>query len=79
MYVSEESDSGIVPMNHSNKERTPSAENEEGRPLSKENIVSAQHVPDTERGLRVPWVSRWAGAAYRCSPLLSELRAVCAN
>ena len=37
MHVSEESDSGIVPMNHSNKDGKPSAESEEGRPLIKEN------------------------------------------
>ncbi len=36
-HVSEESDSGIVPMNHSNKDRQPLAEDEEGRPLIKEN------------------------------------------
>jgi len=62
MHVPEESDSGIVPMKPSNKDGSTSAEKGEGRPLSKENIVSAQHVPDTERGLRVPWVGRWAGA-----------------
>ncbi len=37
MYVPEESHSGILPMNQSNKDRKPSAENEEGRPLIKEN------------------------------------------
>jgi group II intron reverse transcriptase/maturase len=37
-HVSEESDSGIVPMNHSNKDGQPLAESEEGRPLIKENI-----------------------------------------
>src|SRR5437870_4328433 len=37
MYVPEESHSGIVPMNQSNKDRKPSAENEEERPLIKEN------------------------------------------
>jgi len=37
-HVGEESDSGIVPMNHSNKEGKLWAENEEGRPLHKENI-----------------------------------------
>jgi RNA-directed DNA polymerase len=37
MYVPEESHSGILPMNHSNKDRKPLAENEEGRPLIKEN------------------------------------------
>src|SRR5213595_3137757 len=36
-YVFEESHSGIVPMNHSNKDGKPSAESAEGRPLIKEN------------------------------------------
>ena len=37
VYVSEESDSGAVPMNHLNKDGKPLAESEEGRPLIKEN------------------------------------------
>jgi RNA-directed DNA polymerase len=37
MHVFEESDSGTVPMNHSNKSGKPPAESEEGRPLIKEN------------------------------------------
>src|SRR5512141_1911997 len=37
MHVFEESDSGTVPMNHSNKSGKPRAESEEGRPLIKEN------------------------------------------
>src|SRR6516225_2202643 len=36
-HVLEESDSGTVPMNHSNKSGRPPAESEEGRPLIKEN------------------------------------------
>jgi RNA-directed DNA polymerase len=36
-HISEESDSGIVPMNHSNKDGQSLAESEEGRPLIKEN------------------------------------------
>ena len=43
MYISEESDSGIIPMNHSNKDGKPYAESEEGRPLIKENT----HQPST--------------------------------
>ena len=39
MYVYEESDSGIVPMNHSNKDGASSAESEEGRLLIKENTL----------------------------------------
>ena len=37
MHVFEESDSGGVPMNHSNNGGQPPAESEEGRPLIKEN------------------------------------------
>src|SRR4051794_12188983 len=37
VHVFEESDSGTVPMNHSNKSGQPPAESEEGRPLIKEN------------------------------------------
>jgi RNA-directed DNA polymerase len=43
MHVSEESDSGVLPMNRSNKDGKPSAESEEGRPLVKENT----HQPTT--------------------------------
>ena len=43
VYVSEESDSGVVPMNRSNKEALASAESEEGRPLIEEN----PHQPHT--------------------------------
>ncbi len=38
MNVPEESDSGVLPMNHSNKIEQSMAEGEEGRPLIKENI-----------------------------------------
>ena len=52
MHVPEESDSGIVPMNHSNKEGKLWAENEEGRPLHKENIPQPNtHL--TQSGARV--------------------------
>ena len=52
MHVSEESDSGIVPMNHSNNEETLSAENGEGRPLIKEN-TPPPHTHPTQSGARV--------------------------
>ena len=39
VYVCEESHCGIVPMNHSNKGRSSSAESEEGRLRIKENTV----------------------------------------
>ena len=52
MHVSEESDSGILPMNHSNKDGKPSAENAEGRPLIKENTHQSCTHP-TQSGARV--------------------------
>ena len=49
VYVFEESDSGIVPMNHSNKSGKPPAESEEGRPLIKENThQSSTHSTQSE-------------------------------
>src|SRR2546426_5306506 len=49
MHVAEESDSGIVPMNHSNKSGKPPAESEEGRPLIKENThQSSTHSTQSE-------------------------------
>jgi len=44
-YVSEESHRGIVPMNQSNKDREPSAENEEGRLWIKENTLLFDTYP----------------------------------
>jgi retron-type reverse transcriptase len=51
-YVPEESDSGVLPMNRSNKDGKPLAENEEGRPLVKENIHQPSTRP-TQSGVRV--------------------------
>jgi hypothetical protein len=45
MYLCEESDSGIVPRNHSNKDGTSSAESEEGRLLIKENTLPLDTYP----------------------------------
>jgi RNA-directed DNA polymerase len=45
MYVSEESHSGIVPMNHSNKGGRTLAESGEGRPLIKENARQPNTYP----------------------------------
>ena len=39
MYASEESHSGIVPMNHSNKDRKSLAESEEERPLMEQSTM----------------------------------------
>jgi hypothetical protein len=45
MHVSEESHSGVLPMNHSNKDERPLAESEEGRPLIKENAGQPSTYP----------------------------------
>ena len=50
MHIPEESDSGILPMNHSNKDGRPSAESEEGRPLIKENTHQLHTFP-TQSGV----------------------------
>src|SRR5215469_15672264 len=52
VYVCEESHSGVVPMNHSNKDMRSSAESEEGRPLIKENAGQPNTFP-TQSGERV--------------------------
>ena len=39
MYIPEESHSGIVPMNRSNKDGESLAENEEGRPLMEQSTM----------------------------------------
>jgi hypothetical protein len=51
MYVCEESHSGVVPMNHSNKDRASFAESEEGRPLIKENAGQPVNRNPSERAL----------------------------
>ncbi len=84
MHVSEGSDSGIVPMNHLNKDGKPFAESEEGRPLIKENThQSYLYAPDTERGSCIPRVGECAESrpVSRVSlrRQVSEIRAVCAN
>ena len=58
MYVPEESHSGVIPMNHSNKDKRSSAENEEERPLIKENVRQPNTYP-TQSGKGVS--QGWAG------------------
>src|SRR5437868_13416940 len=49
MYVPEESQDGIVPMNHSNKDKRPLAESEEGRQSIKESACQP-HAYSTQSG-----------------------------
>jgi RNA-directed DNA polymerase len=50
MHISEESDSGVLPMNYSNNGGRLSAESEEGRPLIKENTHQSHTFP-TQSGV----------------------------
>jgi hypothetical protein len=64
MDVCEESDSGIVPMNHSNKDGTSLAESEEGRLLIKENTFPSDTYPTLSGTSRVPRVGECAEEHY---------------
>jgi len=64
VYVPEESHSGVVPMNHSNKDETSLAESEEGRLLIKENTVPSGTYPTQSGTERVPWVGECADKRY---------------
>jgi hypothetical protein len=56
VHVFEESDSGTVPMNHSNKSGQPLAESEEGRPLIKENTHQSSTLSTLSEVPRVPGI-----------------------
>ena len=64
MYVSEESDRGIVPMNHSNKDRVSSAVGEEGRLRIKENLLPFNTYPTLSGTARVPRVGECTDKPY---------------
>jgi hypothetical protein len=63
-HVSEESHSGIVPMNHSNQDGASSAESEEGRLLIKENTFPSDTYPTLSGIARVPRVEECADKPY---------------
>ena len=64
VYVPEESHSGVVPMNHSNKDGTSLAESEEGRLLIKENTFPSGTYPTQSGSARVPRVGECADQLY---------------
>ena len=64
VYVSEESHCGIVPMNHSNKDGTSSAESEEGRLRIKENTLPFVTYPTLSGPARVPRMGEGADKLY---------------
>jgi len=65
MHISEESHCGTVPMNHSNKDRSSSAESEEGKAADRGEHSPLRHVPDTERDCAFPTDGRGCGQAVR--------------
>src|SRR5450759_4500070 len=78
VYVYEESHCGIVPMNHSNKDGTSSAESEEGRLRIEENTLPSSTYPTQSGIARVSWVGECADKRY-VGRYLSEIRTGCAN
>jgi hypothetical protein len=64
VYVCEGSHCGIVPMNHSNKDGTSSAESEEGRLRIKENTLPFDTYPTQSGIARVPRVGACADQLY---------------
>ncbi len=64
MYVSEESHRAIVPMNHSNKDGTSSAESQEGRLRIKENTLPFDTYPTQSGIARVPRVGECVANRY---------------
>ena len=78
VYVSEESHSGIVPMNHSNKDGRSLAESEEGRLLIKENTLPSGTYPTLSGTAPVPQVGECADSGT-LGRHPSEIRTGCAN
>src|SRR5262245_32535016 len=64
MHVCEESHCGVVPMNHSNKDGTASAESGEGRLRLKENALSSDTYPTQSGTARVPRMGECADKRY---------------
>src|SRR2546429_2500215 len=71
-YVPEESHSGIVPMNHSNKDGSSLAESEEGRLLIKENTFPSGTHPTQSGSARVPRVGECADKLYAWPPSIRD-------
>src|SRR5713101_1704296 len=64
MHISEESHCGIVPMNHSNKDRSSSAEREKGTMRIKEKTLPLDTYPTPSGTARAPRVGECAEEHY---------------
>jgi hypothetical protein len=71
MHVCEESHCGVVPMNHTNKDKPSSAESGEGRLRLKENTFSSDTYPTLSGTARVPRVGECADKRF-VWPLIGE-------
>src|SRR5438309_10978544 len=72
MYVREETQSGIVPMNHSNKDGSSLAESEEGRLLIKENTCPSCTHPTHSGSERVSRVVECPDKSYAWPPSIRD-------
>ena len=72
MYICEESHCGIVPMNHSNKNGTSLAENEEGRLRIEENTFPSDTYPTQSGTARVPRVGECADRQHAWPLLIRD-------
>jgi hypothetical protein len=72
MYVPEESHSGIVPMNHSNKDGSSLAESEEGRLLIEENTFPSGTHPTQSGSASVPRVGECADKPFAWPLLIQD-------
>jgi hypothetical protein len=70
MQVPEESDSGILPMSHSNKDEQLSAESAEGRLLIKENTLQSGTYPTQSGSARDPRVGECADKLHAWPPFI---------
>jgi hypothetical protein len=72
VHVSEESHSGVVPMNHSNKDGTSLAESEEERLLIKENTFPSCTYPTQSGSARVPRMGECADKLFAWPLLIRD-------
>jgi hypothetical protein len=77
VYVPEESHSGVVPTNHSNKDGISLAESEEGRLLIKENTLPSGTHPTQSGSARDPRVGECADRVYAWPLLIRDKNRMC--
>src|ERR1039458_5932000 len=76
VYVPEESHSGVVPMNHSNKGGTLVGGEGGGKAADQGEHFLIRHVPDTERDCACPTGGRVCGQAVRLAAIDPDRKSV---